>query len=119
MPQAYGGTDGPQVSLCDTHHSKLHRVATAIKGSKPYQNLLVGEPPQAQKKILWMASLVVKADLATVNDENKLAKVTVLLDRQQQQLLEFCKVRLGKTNRADVLKEALIRLAASISRSTP
>lgn len=119
MPQAYGGTDGPQVSLCDTHHTKLHKVASALKAGRPYLGIMTGESPQRQKKLLWMAILVVKADRATVNDENKMAKVVLVLDRHHQQLLDFCKARLGKTNRSDVLKEALVRLASALNNTHP
>ena len=68
FPQAFGGKDGPQVSLCDGHHTSLHKIATCIQGKKPFVHLLAGEDGERRKKLIWFAAQVVKAEAATVND---------------------------------------------------
>ena len=113
IPQAYGGQEGPQVSLCDKHHSCLHRIATAVKAKKPWNHLVAHEPPDRKKKLIWMAGLVVKADQATVNDLHKPTKVVLILDAQQKRQLEHCQKVLGFTNRVEVYHTALSRLFKS------
>ena len=110
MPQAYGGKEGPQVSLCDHHHSCLHRIAVAIKAKKAFSNFLAHEPLAFQRKLIWMASLVVKSEQATVNDANKATKVMLVLDSQQKRMLDHLKETLGFTSRAEVYHEALRKL---------
>lgn len=80
IPCAYGGVDGPTVTLCTTHHSKLHDIAVARKSGRNYQTSLMGEPPQNVKHLLWLANQVVNAELAVRNDPNKAASVTITLN---------------------------------------
>lgn len=86
VPRAYGGVDGPTVTICDTHHSKTHRLAESLMHNKQkdrYQ-LLLGEPAPQVKKLLYLADVIRNAWLATKNDPNKLAQVTLTLNRDQQ-----------------------------------
>ena len=64
FPRNAGGTDGPQASLCDRHHSCLHKIAQRLKARKDFKDLLVGESQLGAKRLLWLASCVVKAEAA-------------------------------------------------------
>ena len=46
IPRAYGGTNGPQVSLCDSHHSALHQIALKMYTGKSFFNLMSGRQDQ-------------------------------------------------------------------------
>lgn len=91
IPQAYGGTDGPTVSICDSHHSKLHLIAVSMKASKPYFSNLTGESPDRIKKILYLANAVYSAELATRNDPNKAASAMVTLNAKHKQMIDQLK----------------------------
>jgi len=80
VPRAYGGTDGPTVSLCDSHHTTLHQIALKLYSGKPYFDLLTNNTIQ-DKRVLWMASLVANARRLTENDPNKPMILTVVADK--------------------------------------
>lgn len=70
IPRAYGGTDGPQVSLCSDHHTALHEIALKLWTKKPYFHLLTREPEQ-DKKLMYLATVAYNARVATDKDPNK------------------------------------------------
>lgn len=70
IPRAAGGTDGPTVSLCDTHHSLLHKIADRLSAGKEYYDLLTRNV-EKDKKLLFLASRVHVAMAAVENDPNK------------------------------------------------
>jgi len=107
VPRAAGGSDGPTVSLCDGHHTCLHKIALSIKSKKPYFQLLLGEPDEAKQKILWLATRVFNAFEAVKNDPNKRVVVILTLDRKKQHQLEVLK----KVYPSLRSREALINLA--------
>lgn len=91
IPRAAGGTDGPQVSLCDPHHTKLHKIAMRMSANKPHFDLLSGEPDSAKHKLIWLASRAHMAFEATKDDPNKKVVVVLALDRKKQQQVEMLK----------------------------
>ncbi len=91
IPVAYGGKDGPTVSLCDTHHSKLHRIAVALKGGKNYFRHLAGEDQERTKKILYLSNQVYNAELATRGDPNKAAAVMLGLGARHKDMIDCLK----------------------------
>lgn len=118
IPRAYGGVDGPQVSLCDKHHMVAHKIAICLKAKKPFEHLLVGESEERRKKLIWMASLIVKADRATAGDENKPSKVTVVLSKQDQAMLDHVKTAMGISNRPDVFLQLLRKMYSHLKDQT-
>lgn len=70
IPRAAGGIDGPTVSLCDTHHQLLHKVAVRLIDGKEYFDLLTRDV-ERDKKLLFLASRVQVAMDAVKNDPNK------------------------------------------------
>jgi hypothetical protein len=91
IPRAAGGTDGPQVSLCTAHHTKLHKIANRLSSKKPYFDLLYGEPADRQKKILWLAAQVYNAFELTKDDPNKQTTVLLTLDKGMRDKLDYLK----------------------------
>ncbi len=111
VPRAYGGVDGPTVTLCDTHHTKMHRVAECLIHENTHRSILEGEPPEAIKKILYLASVICNAWKFSLNDPNKSASVMVSLDRRHRLMIEALKRIYPKAkSRAAVLNLALEHL---------
>ncbi len=113
IPQAYGGTDGPTVSICETHHAAVHRIATALKASKPYHQYMGTRNPEHIKKLLWLSQCIVNAELATRDDPNKKAMVSLVLDARTKTMVdELKKVYPQLKSRAAVFKYAVEALHA-------
>ena len=93
IPRAYGGVDGPVVSICDSHHTKVHKIAVRILAGKSHVDLL--EKATYDQKILWLASLVVKASRAAKQDPNKRVEASVSLNGEQQVKLDALCRKLG------------------------
>ena len=91
IPQAFGGTDGPTVSLCDSHHNKLHRIAICLKSEKSYFSVITGEDSAHVQKLLYLANAVHNAELATRNDPNKAASAMVSLDARHKAMIDKLK----------------------------
>lgn len=90
VPRAYGGVDGPQVSLCDTHHTRLHEVALRLIAGKPFYDLLSKDREQ-NARVLYLAQIVVNAKLATDNDPNKAQLVVLHLRKEHKEKLKELK----------------------------
>lgn len=91
IPQAYGGADGPTVSLCSNHHNMLHAVAVALKNRKPYFDLIGGLTTEQQQKVMVLANYVFEAEQATRNDPNKIFLVSLTANRTQIAKMERLK----------------------------
>ena len=106
VPRAYGGTDGPQVSLCSAHHTALHEIALKLYTKKPYFDFLTRDPQQDQK-LLWLASVCYNARLATENDPNKKPLVVEHIRKETMAQLKQLKLIYPKTSRAKLLEAAV------------
>jgi hypothetical protein len=109
IPRKAGGEDGPTVSICDTHHTKLHKIALRLASKKQYFEFLVGESAPRQKKLLWLASQVYNAFELTKNDPNKQVSVLFVLDAQHKAMID----KLKKVYPALKSREAILDLALS------
>lgn len=105
VPQAYGGSEGPTVTLCDSHHTKIHKIAVALKNKKPYSQLLLQE--SEVKKLMWLANTIYKAELATRDDPNKATTVSLRLSNRHTQMVDHLQRVTGKKSRGAVLLLAL------------
>lgn len=111
IPQAYGGVDGPTVTLCDTHHATLHQIAVALKAEKPYFQFIQNATPDEAKKLLYLGTVVYNAELATRNDPNKAAVVILQLNYKQKEMLRKLKSVYPKArSKASILQIALENL---------
>lgn len=107
FPRAYGGTDGPEVSVCDTHHTKLHRIAECFIASRPHFKFLQGEQTEASRKLLYLATKVHEIHNLTKNDPNKATTQVLVLTARHQQMLDALKPVLKLRSREAVLLKAL------------
>lgn len=105
VPRAYGGLDGPTVSLCDSHHTAIHKVALLIEAGKPYLEFTKNLDQEQLKKLLYLATVIVNAKLKTLNDPNKYSMVLVKLDRDLSEKVD----KLQKIYR--VSRDNLVRLS--------
>lgn len=110
VPRAYGGSDGPVVSLCDTCHTRLHKAALCIEGNKPVYPFVNGLTQDQQQKLLYLSTCVVNAKLATKNDPNKQSMVVLHFTRQETDQLDRLKKSLGLKSRMAVIKTAILSL---------
>jgi len=106
VPRAYGGTDGPQVSLCSAHNTALHEIALKLYTKKPYFDFLTRDPAQDQK-LLWLASVAYNARLATENDPNKKPLLVESVRKETMLQLKQLKAVYPKTSRAKLLEAAV------------
>ena len=71
IPRAFGGTDGPQITLCVDHHEFVHDLAKQRKivsiGSFP--NLT--ESPKCVKILVYLINVIVRSELSTKKDPNR------------------------------------------------
>lgn len=86
VPRAYGGGDGPTVSLCERHHKGLHNIALKMISGKSFHELLERDPQRSIKenqtvnlKMIRLAEIVANAKRLTDNDPNKQAILTLSL----------------------------------------
>lgn len=75
VPRAFGGKDGPTVTLCDSHHNSAHYIALKIEAGKPYHEFLTGDSLQ-DKRLLWLASIICNAKAWAKDDPNKPIPIT-------------------------------------------
>jgi hypothetical protein len=83
IPQAYGGKDGPIVSLDSAHHDLLHLVADKILAKRPFEDLLLGLTAIEKERILYLATRVVVAAKFSDKDPNKRLSVIFSINAEQ------------------------------------
>lgn len=88
VPRAYGGVDGPTISLCDSHHNTLHKIATCLINKKTYYAHLQGTTDEQKSKLIYLANIVFNAELQARNDPNKLASAMVSLDQRHKTMID-------------------------------
>lgn len=108
IPRAYGGVDGPQVSLCDSHHSALHEIALKLYSKKSYFNLLPHKP-ELDARLLYLATVAYNARILTENDPNKKQMVVLQLAGT-----EVTKLNKLKPIYKNIGRERLIGLAIDV-----
>lgn len=106
VPRAYGGIDGPQVSLCDSHHTALHEIALKLYSKKSYYQLLT-QDATVNKKLLYLASVAYNARLATENDPNKKPLLVESVKKETLNELKQLRSVIPKSSRAKILELAV------------
>lgn len=106
FPRNAGGTDGPLVSLCDSDHKTAHDIANRLHAGKQYADCLIGAQALQAKKLLWLATCIVKAERASETDENKLYLNSVKLTKAETMMLQELQKRYAKS-RSEILRIAL------------
>lgn len=107
LPRAFGGTDGPVVSLCDSCHSKVHKLS--YDPSK-VPVLCKGYPLESINKLQYLCSIIYKAKRLLEQDPNKLLPMTFKITKGDAEKLDRLKSVLNVKSRAAVYAVALNRL---------
>ncbi len=103
FPRNAGGTDGPEVSLCSVHHADIHAIALRIHSKKSFNDILIGSTPERSKKLLWLASMIVKAENFAEGDPNKMLRNGVQLNPVEVLLMQKLQKLTGKS-RSDLFR---------------
>lgn len=119
IPQSYGGKYGPVSHLCNTDHSLLHAVADATIAGKETGSLLRGLSGNHLRAVEWLASKVVAAHNATINDPNKRVQVGALLTATEGKKLDQLKNALGHSSRETTIKYLINDYYTRLFKSTP
>ncbi len=110
VPRAYGGVDGPMVSICDTCHTRVHKIASCIYSKQPYYAFTKGLDASVVKRLVYLATCVANAKSATNNDPNKKVVVVISFSGQDGQKIDKLKKVLNLSSREQVMKHALASL---------
>lgn len=109
IPRAFGGTDGPQVSLCSDHHTALHEIGLKLYAKRPFYEFLSKVPAQ-DKKLVYLATVACNARIATENDPNKRQMVVLSLNKDHKRMLKALKKILPGRSQPAILEIALEHL---------
>lgn len=113
IPRAYGGTDGPEISICDSHHTVAHKIADHLTAGKSVFHLLNNTTQEQRTKLMWLATMISNAEIAMKDDPNKRATVMVTLTGVQQKRIDALKkVHPQFKSRAALIHHALDLLYA-------
>lgn len=109
IPRAYGGIDGPQVSLCDHCHTRVHKIQACLLHNKPYFIYTQGLDQNGIQKVLYLATCAYNAKKATDNDPNKKLTLVLSLNGERLQKIEKLKQIMpsGMRSRASIYNYAL------------
>lgn len=108
IPRAYGGVDGPQVSLCDSHHTALHNIALRLYAARTFTDLLTHDREQ-DAKLIYLAKVVYDARMLTENDPNKRRVEVVPLSGDNFKKLVKLKT-VYKESRSNTIERAIKQL---------
>lgn len=100
IPQAYGGTDGPQVTLCASCHNGVHHVADGRVDMRPDY----WDTDERVVKSNTLVNLIVNARKLSSGSENKQVAITIILTSQQAKHLDRVKAALGLSSRVSTIK---------------
>lgn len=109
IPRAYGGQDGPQVSLCSDHHTVLHEIGKRVYSGKPFTDLMSSNAAW-NTKLIYLGTIACNARIATENDPNKYQMVVVKLDGLHKKMLLDLKKVYPKQSQPSLLATALAAL---------
>ena len=121
IPVAFGGVNGPQVSLCSDHHSLLHKVAEILvpENTATYddiQGFLLDLTAPEKSRILFLATRAANAERVTGRDPNRgIAISTTVPSALLKEIKTAAKVL--NLSVADLTREALIEYVRRRFRS--
>lgn len=111
VPRAYGGADGPQISLCDSHHNMMHKIALALITKSNYFKYLSGSKEQ-DKRSLYLAATIQKSHALYSKDPNKRITVVSSFSSEEMKTIAALKKVLGLKSQSSVVRHAVQLLAA-------
>lgn len=110
IPRAYGGENGPLVSLCDSHHTAVHEIATHIFLRKSFNHLLEAEKSKTEK-LLYLANVAYNARVLVENDPNR-SKVILIQNFKGETNRKLVKLKTlyPRLSRSKIIELAVTRL---------
>jgi hypothetical protein len=103
IPQAYGGVDGPLVTLCATCHNGVHHVADGRSEMRPTS----WDRPDRLFKSQFLTGSIVKARILSSKSANKKVTVTLELSANEAMMLDFLKSQSGSSSRVNTLRDLI------------
>jgi hypothetical protein len=110
IPRAYGGENGPIVSLCDSHHTAIHEIASHLFLRKSFNHLLESDK-QKTEKLLYLANIAYNARVLVENDPNK-PRVIIIQNFKGDTHTKLVKLKTlyPKLSRSKIIEIAIQRL---------
>lgn len=119
VPRMAGGTNGPTISVCSSHHDLLHLVAEKASAmSKVKQSvsdvaldirdLLQGLTPQQRSRVIYLAYVVTRSFVLSEGDPNRKLQASFVYTADVMSKLDALKKVHGVSNRQKLV-EKLIR----------
>jgi hypothetical protein len=102
IPRAFGGADGPTVSLCSAHHDLMHKIGDRLIAGKPHFELLTKDP-EIDYRMLWLASRVQASHSMFSDDPNKKQLLIVRTNATISSMVSDLKKALKLSNREEVI----------------
>lgn len=106
VPQAYGGVNGPQVTLCATHHTFIHAVALKPLAQRESMVLEHTQKPDQQSKLLQLTDLIARARAATKGMEKPMM-VQHKFNKERSRKLKELKHLLGRNSIPATLEQCV------------
>ena len=116
VPRAYGGAQGPLVSLCATCHSKVHLLANSLPEGNP--ELLNGLNNEQQSRLAYLANVIYNSKKMAIKDINKLLPISFKISREEAQRVDLLKKVLNVNSRREVYRIAVDRLFNLIAQKS-
>lgn len=107
FPRNAGGTDGPLVFICDSHHATSHKIAERVHRKASFTDLLESSQ-DINKKLCWLASMIVKAEASAENDPNKLLRNSIQLSSAETAMLKKLQTIYPQLGRNGIFRSALL-----------
>lgn len=89
VPRAFGGSQGPTVSLCSGHHATVHDVSLRIVSGVPYNDLVGHEASLPQLRIIQLAEVIVRAMALFKEDPNRIVPIHYGLPYHRNELFKL------------------------------
>lgn len=107
FPRNAGGTDGPLVSLCDSHHTVIHKIAERLKRGASFTTLLE-QDQLINNRLCWLAAFIVKAEASVSEDDpNKKYANSVQLSATEIQMMKKLQSVYPTLKRGDIFRLSL------------
>ena len=102
VPRAYGGTDGPTVSLCLVCHTRAHKHAMRV-------NSVLSLPSTStyERNLLYLAAVIALSRTSIADTSGRLVKYSGSWNPQTYSQVQKLKHALGFTNQNDLIVYAI------------
>jgi len=102
VPRAFGGRNGPQITLCVDHHEFIHDMAK--KKTIVTCDALLTKHGQRAIILSYLINLIIKAEKMTIGDSNKIIKFSCELPQKTVDKMKTVMMQRGIKNYSQLLK---------------